>query len=382
MDSQLKNVSDTLPVEKNQMADVRTSHPYFLYDAIQAQPDLIEQVFGKQRAAIEAAAAASAGKKRFVFIGIGTSLNAANVCERWMRFHSGGRVLSRGEQSFEFALYPLALGPEDVAIVITHTGTTSKSIDALRTARESGAMTIAVTGQKPGDGVRGADYHIETCEQEVAFAYTKSYTTALAALAKYIIAVLGERNLLKDSAGADAALEKVPSLMRQALRSELKIREIAKQIANRDRIVFFGAGTCWATANEAALKIKESTYIAAEGFETEEILHGPFSEIDSRDVMVGMLTGDAGDERARTILRAGGELGMPRIAITVPEANRDIAAEHVIVLPETPVWLAPFIHLIPLQLLTYHIALARGINPDSGRQDQEAHARAHKVYKL
>jgi len=193
------------------MPETRDKHPFFLYDAIQAQPDLIDQVFAKQRVKIEDAAGAAAGKKRFVFIGIGTSLNAANVCERWMRFHSGGRASARAEQSFEFVHYPLALGPEDVAIVITHTGTTTKSIEALRAARAAGAMTIAVTGQKSGDGIQGADFHIETCEQELAFAYTKSYTTALAALAKYILAVLEQRSLIKDAAGADAALEKDPT---------------------------------------------------------------------------------------------------------------------------------------------------------------------------
>ena len=364
------------------MAETRNAHPYFLYDAIQAQPDLIEQVFAKQKAKIEQAAAAAAGKKRFVFIGIGTSLNAANVCERWMRFHSVGRALARAEQSFEYVHYPLALGPDDVAVVITHTGTTTQSVEALRAAKAAGATTIAVTGQKSGEGIQGADFHVETCEQEVAFAYTKSYTTALAALGKYILAVLAQRSFIKDAASAHAALDKVPALMRLALRSEVKVREIAKQVAEKQRIVFFGSGTCWATASEAALKIKETSYIAAEGFETEEILHGPFSEIDSRGAMVGMLTGEPSDDRARTILRAAGELGMLRVAVTVPDANRDIAAEDIIVLPETAAWLAPFVHLVPLQLLTYHIALARGINPDTGRQDQEAHARAHKVYKL
>jgi len=364
------------------MPETRTAHPFFLYDAIQAQPDLIEQVFAKQRAKIEDAAGASAGKKRFVFIGIGTSLNAAMVCERWMRFHSGGRATARAEQSFEFVNYPLALGPDDVAVIITHTGTTSKSVEALRAAKLMGATTIAVTGQKSGEGIQGADFHIETCEQELAFAYTKSYTTALAALAKYILAVLEQRSLIKEPSTADAAIEKVPALMRQALRSEVKVREIAKQVAEKQRIVFFGAGTCWATATEAALKIKETSYIAAEGFETEEILHGPFSEIDSRGAMVAMLTGEAADDRARTILRAAGELGMLRVAVTVPDASGDVAAEHVVVLPAAPAWLAPFVHLVPLQLLTYYIALARGVNADSGRQDQEAHARAHKVYKL
>jgi len=364
------------------MAETRGTHPFFLYDAIQAQPDLTEQVFAKQRGTIEKAAAAAAGRKRFIFIGIGTSLNAANVAERWMRFHSGGRAMSRAEQSFEFVNYPLALGADDVAIVITHTGTTSQSVEALRAAKAAGALTLAITGQKPGDGIIGADFHVETCDQEAAFAYTKSYTTALAAIAQWILDILEPRGLLKDPAAARSALQKAPALMRQALRTEVQIREIARQVAEKQRLVFFGSGACWATASEAALKIKETSYIAAEGFETEEILHGPFSEIDSRGAMVGLLTGHASDERARTILRAAGELGMLRVAVTVPEANRDIAAEHVVVLPETPVWLAPFVHLVPLQLLTYHIALARGINPDTGRQDQEQHARAHKVYKL
>ncbi|HTP43113.1 MAG TPA: SIS domain-containing protein, partial [Candidatus Acidoferrum sp.] len=258
------------------MPETRSAHPYFLYDAIVAQPKLIEQVFSKSRAAIERAVQAAAGRKRIVFIGIGTSLNAANVAERWMRHHSGGRALARAEQSFEFAHYPLALGADDAAVIITHTGTTSQSVEALRAARAMGALTIAVTGHNPGEGILSADVRIETCEQEVAFAYTKSYTTALAALALLVLGVLEKRGLLKDGASARTSLEKVPALMHEALKTESKMRDAAAHIAERQRIVFFGAGTCWATASEAALKIKETSYIAAEGFQTEEILHGPF----------------------------------------------------------------------------------------------------------
>ena len=364
------------------MAETRTAHPYFLYDAIIEQPDLIEQLWARQRGAIERAVQAAAGRRRMVFIGIGTSLNAANIAERWMRHHSAGHAMSRAEQSFEFAHYPLALDKQDAAVIITHTGTTTQSVEALRVAKGLGALTIAITGYNPGEGVNGAEVRIETCEQEVAFAYTKSYTTALAAIAQFVLGVLDKRGLLKDGGAARAALEKLPALIREALKTEEQVREAAAIVAPRQRIVFFGAGTCWATASEAALKIKETSYIAAEGFQTEEILHGPFSEIDDRDVMVGMLTGESADDRARTILRAARELGMLRIAITTPSANRDIAADYTIVVPEAPPWLAPFVHLIPLQLLTYHIALARKLNPDTGRQDQAAHAQAHKVYKL
>jgi glucosamine--fructose-6-phosphate aminotransferase (isomerizing) len=122
-------------------------------------------------------------------------------------------------------------------------------------------------------------------------------------------------------------------------------------------------------------------YIAAEGFETEEILHGPFSETDARGSLVGLFTGDVTDERGRQILRAAGELKMPRAAIAVPSANHDLSAEQILQVPEAPEWLAAFVHLIPLQLLTYYLALERGVSPDSGRMEQPAHAEASKHYK-
>jgi glucosamine--fructose-6-phosphate aminotransferase (isomerizing) len=190
--------------------------------------------------------------------------------------------------------------------------------------------------------------------------------------------------------GIDArTIECIPEFIRQTLALEPQIREIAKQIAPLARIVLFGAGVGWPTAREGALKIKESCYIAAEGFETEEVLHGPFSEIDSRAALIGLLTGCASDDRARQILRAAGELKTQRVAIATPSANHEISAEHTLLVPElAPAtkaepgdWLAAFTHLVPLQLLNYFIALERGVNPDSGRQDQPAHAAASHHYK-
>ncbi len=180
-------------------------------------------------------------------------------------------------------------------------------------------------------------------------------------------------------------------MIRQALALEPQVRDLAQKIALLSRIDLFGAGVGWPTAREGALKIKESCYIAAEGFETEEVLHGPFSEIDSRAAIVGLLTGKATDVRARDILRAAGELKMLRVAVVTPSANHGISAEHTLIVPElvsaqkghaeSGEWLAAFTHLIPLQLLNYFIALERGLNPDSGRQDQPAHAAASRHYK-
>lgn len=361
------------------MPERRSAHPYYTYDAIQAQPALIEKVLAK-RDAIEKIADAVAEKNRITFVGIGTSLHAAQIAESWMREFTAGRLLVHFEQSMELLHHPIAFGPGDAVIVITHTGSSSASIQALHAAKAAGALVVAITGEASGEGVRTADFQIETCDQESSFAYTKSYTTALAAIALMVLRIAERRKLLA-ATNASAELQRVPALMREALTLEPQVKALAKQAAPLARIDLFGTGSGWATAREAALKIKESCYIAAEGFQTEEILHGPFSELDSRAALIGILSGRATDDRARQILRAAGELKMLRAAITPPSANRDFSAENVFMVPETPEWLAAFIHLVPLQLLSYFIALERNLNPDTGRQDQPAHAAASKHYK-
>jgi glutamine---fructose-6-phosphate transaminase (isomerizing) len=361
------------------MAEIRTAHPYHAYEAIFAQPGRIEQVLA-QREAIERAADAVARKERVVFAGIGTSLHAARVAESWLREFSEGRIWAHVEQSFELVHHPVAFGASDAVIVITHTGTTAASVEALRVARAAGALTVAITGQSGGVGMRGADFHIETCEQEIPFAYTKSYTTALTALALIAMRIAAKKTGAAE-AERFAELKRVPDLMREALKLEPQAREWAKRITALARIEIFGSGAAWATASEAALKIKEACYIAAEGFETEEILHGPFSETDSRGSLVGLFVGDATDDRGRQILRAAGDLKMLRAAITVPAANHELAADEIFVVPECPPWLSAFVHLIPLQLLMYHLALERHASPDSGRMEQVEHSAASKHYK-
>src|SRR5271155_3427558 len=352
--------------EKKQMPEMRTAHPYYVYEAIHAQPELIERVLAG-RAEIERAADAVARKERITFVGIGTSLHAARVAESWMREFTGGRLLAHCEQSFELVHHPIAFGAGDAVVVITHTGTTTASLEALLMARTAGALTVVITGQlgdqTSGDAVRGADFHIQTCEQEVAFAYTKSYTTALAVLALLIARVVERKNLLVGPPPV-AALERVPGFLREALRLESAARELAQRVASLARIEIFGSGAAWATASEAALKIKEACYIAAEGFETEEILHGPFSETDARGSLVGLFVGDSTDDRWRQILRAAGDLKMQRAAITVPSANRELSAEEIFVAPECPPWLSALAHLVPLQLLMYYLALERRTSPD------------------
>ena len=363
------------------MTERRHAHPYFMYDAIREQPSRVTRVLASQRETIEQAAAAAARAARIVFAGIGTSYHAAQIGEHFLRHLTAGRARALVEQSFELVHYPLALGADDFVILVSHRGWKNYSVEALRKAKAAGARTLAITGENGGEGIRTAEFVVATCEQEISFAHTKSYTTALAALALFAIGVAERRGELQDAAAARAQLECVPQWIEESLACEEKVRLAARAIAARQRLVFIGAGPNWATAREGALKVKEACYIAAEGFETEQFLHGPISEMDSRAAAVALLPGSAADARLVSALEALGELDVVRIAVA-PAGNRPACAEHVLEVPAVPEWLSPFVTTPPVQLLSYFLALERGTQPDTGREHEPAHARAREHYKL
>lgn len=349
-----------------------------MYDAIRQQPERIADVLATERTRIERAADAAAARKRLVFAGIGTSYHAAQLGEQFLRHLTGGSAQALVEQSFELVHYPVALTPDDAVIAVSHRGGKSYSVQALEAARRAGALTIAVTGRSAS---AAADFAIPTCEQETSFAHTKSYTTALAALAAFAIRVAERQGLARDAAAVRAALERVPWLVQQALACEPHVLGPARRIAAHERWVFVGAGPNWATAREGALKVKETSYMASEGLETEQFLHGPLAEMDSRAALVALLAGGPGDERARSVLRAAGELGVLRVAVAA-KGIAEAPAEHRIEVPAAEEWLSPFVQVVPVQLLSYYVALERQCNPDTGREHQPAHARARAHYML
>lgn len=369
-----------------------------MHDAILAQPDCIDRMLRAQRDVIERAVEAAAAKKRIVFAGIGTSLNAARMGAFFLRALTAGRALVQVEQSFELVHYPLALGPDDAVVLSSHRGWKNFSVAALKAAKSTGALTIAITGELGGEGMGLADFRISTCEQENSFAHTKSLSTALAALALFAVCVTRHRNLLAEAFSRTEPLHEIENIsawMRESLACEAACTVAAKEIATRPRLVFAGAGPLWIVASEAALKVKETSYLHAEGIETEEFLHGPFSEMDSRASLVALLVDDsaAGQpppayERLIQALRAVGELGVHRVAVisrrrsNQASALPDVPAECIIELPSVPEWLSALTHLVPVQFLSYYLALARGTNPDTGRQHEPAHARAQSLFKL
>lgn len=369
--------------EKREMTEMRSEHPFYLYDAIHQQPALVRRMISERAGLVAQAALAAAEKDRLWIVGIGSSLYTAEMAAYFLGHLTGGRGNIRVAQSFEFVHYPPALSERDAVVVLSHTGITKCSVDALEFARRAGALTIAISGENEGEAMRAADFLIPTCEQEISFAYTKSLTSALARLALFSI-VFAESRGGKDPA-AKAELDQVPELLQQALGLEARMRELAEKIAVRGRIVLLGAGPNWPVAREIALKIKETSFAPAEGEQTEQFRHGPFSECDERMTLIALLTGGTADDRTRMIVRAAGAAGAYRIAFHVstarPESAADDTADDWFAVPAVEEWLSPFVFLVPLQILTYFLALARGTSPDHGRLDQPRHARARELYK-
>jgi glucosamine--fructose-6-phosphate aminotransferase (isomerizing) len=363
-------------------ADTRTAHPFHMYEAILAQPALCGQLLaGEQRSTIERAAEAAAQRKRLLLTGLGTSYHAAIAANHFLRRLSNGNAAPLIEESFEWIHYAYAVGGEDAAILISHGGSNRYLIRAKEFFQSAGALTIAVTGKNSAEAMRSCDFLIETCDQEKSGAHTKSYTTTLAALAHFSVEYAQHNHFLKSHSMMRAAVERVPERMRRALACEGKARGIARQAARRERWFFIGAGPNWPTACEAALKMKETSYLRAEGCETEQFLHGPIAELDARCCVCAFLTGGPADERARELLRAAGETEALRIAIASAQL-KNIPAEHVLEVPRGEEWLSPMVAIIPAQFLCYFVALERGANPDTNRREQPAHAAAHKHFEL
>ena len=351
----------------------RTSHPYRMYDAIVAQPDAIASVIDSQREQCAEVGEMLAGKRRIHVVGIGTSWHAALV---------GGFILTAGPEafahnSFEFCTATPSVSADDGVIVISHRGTKRSSYDALDVAVAKGAYTVAITSTDPGPRIRVADVGIRTVAQETSAAFTVSYTTALTALAMLNLAMGGNLN------AADNGLAELPQQIAQILAAEDDVKAVVADHQDKRRFVSAGWGANTANAYEVALKIKETSRADCEGFQIEQLLHGPFCSLAPDCLLTVIAT--PGDDRGRAgdLARAAAALGAPVWALSNrPDDGLVEAGARMFPLPETPAYLTPIASVVPLQLFTYHLALARGTHPDLFQQDVPGQAAARVHYDL
>ena len=356
----------------------RREHPYHMHDAVLAQPEAFARVVRRNRDPVDVFAAEPASCGRLFLVGIGTSHHAALVGEHLFRAHGGG-VDVRAAHSFDFALYGPELKASDCVVAVSHRGTKRYTSLALGRAREAGCKTALITGE--GDAATpDVDLVLRTVDQERSAAHTVSFTGAVALLA-LLAGRLGRHRTGAETLDAGLLEDEVPAALATSLGVEDGAAALAGEHSDRRRIWLVGGGPNAVTAAETALKIKETSYLQAEGVPTETMLHGPFQCVEADDLFV--LVAPQGAARGRTLEIAGlaEEVGSA-VAVVDDGAEGVPAGVARVTVPPVPEAFSALTCLVPLQLFSYHLALARGTNPDNFRADDPRFARANVSGRL
>ena len=366
-----------------QPQQVREGHPYFMHDAILSQGRAVQLMLDTHLSAAQEAAGTLAAKRRVYLVGIGTSWHAALVAEHWFRRFARGSPEVQAWHSFEFYSYPPPLSPDDAVVVISHRGTKTYSFLAMELAKASGAFTVAITSTNPGPRIRVADVELSTVEQERSAAFTVSYTTALTVLAMISTGLGKETRDDQNGAMLRATLPEVPGQIESVLSKEAAIQGVAEKFQDARRFLCTGWGPNAANAYEVALKMKETSTVDSEGLQTEQVLHGPFCSVDQSCLMTLIAPPGPGYQRSVDIARACEAVGAPVWAL-VQEGDGGLAGQvgYAFKLPEMAELWSPLVYVTPLQLFTYHLALARSAHPDLFQQDNPKQAAARRHYDL
>jgi glucosamine--fructose-6-phosphate aminotransferase (isomerizing) len=261
--------------------------------------------------------------------------------------------------------------PKGTALItITQSGETADTLAAQREAKEKGAMTLTICNVVGSTSTREADSVLYTrAGLEIGVVSTKAFMSQLAALSLFGIALGAKKGKLTDVEiqTLKPFLLDLPRLIRQALQTDEKVREIAKTLVNAKSMLYVGRGINYPVALEGALKMKELAYIHADGYPAGEIKHGPIALVEEGVPVVFVATIDGLHEKILSNIEEVKARGGRIIVVTDSAATFRDKADSMIVVPSTHPALVPFVTVVPLQLLAYHVAVLKGCNVDQPR---------------
>ena len=311
---------------------------------------------------------------RVVVLACGTSWHAALVGKFLIERLAGVPV--EVDYGSEFRYRDPIVTPTTLTVVITQSGETADTLAALREARDRGAATIAICNVVGSTATREADFTVYThAGPEIGVASTKAFTSQLVALhllALYLAQVRGSlpaaavRRHLED-------LDHLPRWLEETLQCEDVVKSVAQRFHQHRSFLYLGRGINYPIALEGALKLKEISYIHAEGYPAGEMKHGPIALVDEQMPVVTLLQNGAVFEKMASNLQQVRARGGPIIAVADVDGQQDVeplvdpARDALVTIPATPPLITPIVMVIPLQLLAYHIAVHRGCDVDQPR---------------
>lgn len=307
--------------------------------------------------------------KRLLLIGCGTSWHAGLVGE--YLFEEYARIPVEVEYASEFRYRDPVIYGDDLIIAISQSGETADTLAAMELAKHKGATVFGVCNvvgsSIPRLSHAGAYTH---AGPEIGVASTKAFTAQVTVLALMAIAVAKIKGTMRNDRIRQLMLEleSIPAKVEKALLLNDQILEISERFKDARNFLYLGRGYNFPVALEGALKLKEISYIHAEGYPAAEMKHGPIALIDEEMPVVVVATNSAHYEKViSNIQEVKARKGQIIAVVTEGDTKVKEIADYVIEVPETEESLSPLINTIPLQLLSYHIAVMRGCNVDQPR---------------
>jgi glutamine---fructose-6-phosphate transaminase (isomerizing) len=307
---------------------------------------------------------------RVAIIACGTAYNAGLVAKYWLE--RTARIAVEVDIASEFRYRAPVMPPGGAAIFVSQSGETADTLAALRYCREQRQKIVAVVNQPESSIAREADIVLPTrAGPEIAVASTKAFTTQLAVLAALTVALARARGVLDTAKEVALArqLAEIPSRAAEVLNHDERIQEIAGEIAIARDVLYLGRGSAYPLALEGALKLKELSYIHAEGYAAGEMKHGPIALIDDKVPVIVLAPPDDLFEKTLSnveeVMARGGRVVMISDAAGVARLAGRLAFG--ITIPHCAPFVAPLLYAIPIQLLAYHVAVAKGTDVDQPR---------------
>ncbi len=307
--------------------------------------------------------------KRIIIIGCGTSWHAGLVGE--YLFEDIARIPVEVEYASEFRYRNPVLYPDDIIIAISQSGETADTLAAIRLAKQAGCTVLGICNVVGSSIPRETHAGVYThAGPEIGVASTKAFTAQVTVLTMMAV-LLGYKRKTISQETYEKYIEEIhaiPLKIEKILEQHTKIKELSEKYFNISNSLYLGRGYLFPVALEGALKLKEISYIHAEGYPAAEMKHGPIALIDEHMPVIVLASKDKShDKIVSNIQEVKARKGI--VIAIVTEGDDTIAniADHVIETPQTPDILAPLVSVIPLQLLSYYIAVLRGCNVDQPR---------------
>ena len=307
---------------------------------------------------------------RVTMVACGTAFLACQVAKYWFEQLAGLPVDVDIASEFRYRTPPIS--DKSYALFVSQSGETADTLAALRYADGKAAKILSVVNVPESSIARESDLALPILAgTEIGVASTKAFTCQLTVLALLAMKAARQRGHLDEAALAAmlADLRNLPGLINQALGMELVIKQVARKIASARDAIYLGRGPMYPLAMEGALKLKEISYIHAEGYASGELKHGPIALIDRDMPVVVMAPMDALFDKTvsnmqEVMARAG------KVVLITDSEGAKAASDGVwegIVMPSCPDFLAPILYAVPAQLLSYHAAVAKGTDVDQPR---------------